>query len=467
MPAMAAAIGERHLAALRRNFRGPLVQPGDPEYEDTRRIWNAAIDRRPAFIARCTGPADVIAALSFARENDLLTAVRGGGHNVSGSALCEGGMVIDLSLLRGVVVEPERRIAVVQPGVRLGELDRACQPFGLATPAGINTVTGVAGLTLGGGIGWLMRRHGLTCDNLVAAEVVTADGSVVRASDDQNPELLWGLRGGGGNFGVVTSFEFRLHDVGPPVASGVVFYAAEDAPQVLSAYADWAAAAPHEVTTVVILRRLAALPAYPESLHGRPVIGIAACHAGSPAEGEAALEPLRHLARPLVDGLAVRPFVAQQALLDATVPPGWRYHWRSEYLRPLSPAAVDAVIDHAWSFAAPMSYTLLFHMGGAVRRLGDADTAFTGRTAEHAININMVQRDLTEPDDTAWVRSFHGAVRPFSTGAVYVNFLGNEGSERVRQAYGESKWERLVELKRRWDPHNVFRVNQNIPPGVP
>jgi FAD/FMN-containing dehydrogenase len=311
-----------------------------------------------------------------------------------------------------------------------------------------------------------MRRHGLTCDNLVAADVVTADGALVRASHDQNPELLWGLRGGGGNFGVVTSFEFRLHDVGPQVASGVVFYAADDAQRVLTAYAEWAEAAPDEVTSIVILRRLPALPAYPDSLQGRPVLGIAACHAGPAAEGEAALEPLRHFATPVFDALTVRPFLAHQALLDATVPPGWRYYWKSEYLRPLSPAAIDTVLDHAWSFAAPMSYTLLFHMGGAVRRIADDDTAFTGRDAEYAININMVQRQADEPDDTAWVRRFHDAVRPFGSGGVYVNFLGNEGDERVRHAYGEAKWARLVELKRRWDPDNAFRVNQNIPVAV-
>jgi FAD/FMN-containing dehydrogenase len=462
---MATVIGERRLAALRRHFRGPLVQPGDPDYEDTRRIWNAAIERRPAFIARCTGPADVVAALGFARENDLLVAVRGGGHNVSGSALCDGGMVIDLSLLRAVTVEPERRLAIAQPGVRLGELDRACQPFALAAPAGINTVTGVAGLTLGGGIGWLMRRHGLTCDNLVAAEVVSAEGALVRASDDENPELLWGLRGGGGNFGIVTSFEFRLHEVGPQVASGVVFYAAEDAQRVLSAYAEWTSAAPQEATTIVSLRRLPPFPAFPEALHGRPVVGIAACHCGPPADGEAALAPLRSFATPVLDALAVKPFVAQQALFDATVPPGWRYHWKSEYLQPLTAGAVDTIVDHAWSFAAPMSYTLLFHMGGAVRHLADDDAAFTGRDAEFAVNINMVQRDVAEPDDTAAVRRFHEAVQPYSAGGVYVNFLGDEGSDRIRHAYGERKWARLVELKRQWDPDNAFRVNQNIAPA--
>ena len=462
---MATVIGDTTLAGLRRAFRGPVVQPGDPDYEDTRRIWNAAVERRPALIARCTDVADVVAAVRFARERGLVTAVRGGGHNVSGSALCDGGLVIDLSLLRRVAVDPDRRIAAVQPGVRLGELDRACQPFGLATPAGINTVTGVAGLTLGGGIGWLMRRHGLTCDNLVAAEVVTAEGAVVRASESENADLLWGLRGGGGNFGIVTSFEFRLHEVGPEVAAGVVFYPAEQAREVLEAYAEYANGAPDDVTTIVSLRRLPALPAFAATLWGRPVVGIAACHAGPAAEGERALVPLRHLGTPLLDLIGVKPFLVQQALFDATVPPGWRYYWRSEYLRPLRGEAVDALVAHAWSFEAPMSYTLLFHMGGAVRRLSDADTAFTGRGATHAVNINMVQRDVSEPDDTTWVRRLHDAVQPFSAGGVYVNFLGNEGDQRVRHAYGETKWARLVDVKRRWDATNFFRVNQNIPPG--
>ena len=462
---MATVIERSSLADLRRGFRGPIVQPGDPNYEETRQIWNAAIERQPAMIARCTGAADVVAAVRFAREHEVLTAVRGGGHNVSGSALCDGGLVVDMSLLRGVAVDPERRVAVVEPGVRLGELDRACQPFGLAAPAGINTLTGVAGLTLGGGIGWLMRRHGLTCDSLVGAQVVTADGEAVHAGAEENADLFWALRGGGGNFGIVTAFEFALHEVGPEVAAGIVFYPAEDAREVLRGYAQWTAAAPAEVTTIISLRRIPPLPAFPEVLWGRPVVGVAMCHAGTPDEGERALEPLRHLGTPLLDLVARKTFLAQQCLFDATVPPGWRYYWRSEYLRPLSSETVDALVDNAWEFRAPMSYTLLPHMGGAVRDLGDGDTAFTGRDAEHAVNINMVQRDLGEPDDTPWARRFHEALQPFSAGGVYVNFLGNEGPDRVRHAYGEAKWARLVEAKRRWDPSNFLRVNQNIPPG--
>ena len=464
MPAMAAMIAERTLAELRRSFRGPVVQPQDPDYEDTRRIWNAAIERRPALIARCSDVSDVVAAVRVAREHDLLTAVRGGGHNVSGSALCDGGMVIDLSLLRAVAVDPERRTARVQAGARLGDVDGACQPFSLAVPAGINTTTGVAGLTLGGGIGWLMRRHGLTCDSLVGAEVVTADGSVVRASESENADLLWGLRGGGGNFGIVTAFDFRLAEVGPQVCGGVVFYPAEEAADVLRGYAEYAANAPEEVTTILALRRIPPFPAFPEAMWGRPVVGIAACHAGRPADGEGALEPLRHLGNPLLDRLGVTPFLVQQSLFDATVPRGWRYYWRSEYLRRLDGEAIDVLVDNAWSCAAPLSYTLLAHMGGAVRALSDDDAAFTGRGAEHSININMVQRDRSEPDDTDWARRFHGEVQPCSAGGVYVNFLGNEGAQRVRHAYGEEKWARLVELKRRWDPSNFFRVNQNIPP---
>ena len=453
------------LADLHRSFRGPVVCLGDPDYEETRRIWNAAIDRRPALIARCTGVDDVVAAVRFARERDLLTAVRGGGHNVSGSALCDGGMVVDLSLLRRVEVRPNKRIAVVQPGTRLGELDRATQPFGLAVPAGINSVTGMAGLTLGGGIGWLMRRYGLTCDSLMAADVVTADGELVRASETENPDLLWGLRGGGGNFGIVTSFEFRLAETGPDVASGVVFYPADRAREVLAAYAEFAASAPDEVTTIVSLRRAPRLAAIPEAAWGLPVVAVAACHAGSPEAGERALDPLRRLGTPVADLLMVKPFLAQQALFDATVPPGWLYYWKSQYLRPLDAEAIDVICARAWSFAAPMSYSLLFQMGGAITSVSDDDCAFSGRSAPFAININNVQRDPADPDDTVWVRDFHAAVQPFGSGGVYVNFVGNEGEQRVREAYGDAKWTHLAALKRRWDPDNYLRVNQNIAPG--
>lgn len=452
------------IADLRRQFRGPLVQPGEPDYEDTRKIWNAAIERRPALIARCTDRRDVVAAVRFAREHSMLTSIRGAGHNVSGSALCDGGMTVDLSLLRAVTIDTDRRIATVEPGVRLGELDRASQVFGLATPAGINSVTGVAGLTLGGGIGWLMRAHGLTSDNLVGAEVVTADGEVVRASEEENSDLLWALRGGGGNFGVVTSFEFRLVEVGPQMAAGVVFYPADQAPQVLSRYADFCGSCLDEVTTIVSLRRAPHMSAIPESAWDSPVVGIAACHAGEPQSGDQVLDPLRKLGTPLVDLLMIKPFVAQQALFDPTVPPGWRYYWKSEYLRPLDGPAIGTIAGQAWSCAAPMSYTLMFHMGGAIRRMSDDDSAFSGRRAEHAININMVQRTTSDPDDTDWVRRFHASMQPHSSGGVYVNFMGNEGEDRVRHAYGESKWNRLRELKRRWDPTNFFRVNQNITP---
>lgn len=460
-----ATLSPTALKELRARFRGPLVQQGDADYEDTRKIWNGAIERRPALIARCTDRDDVVAAVRFARERGLLTATRGGGHNVSGSALCDGGIVVDLSLLRRVSVDPDRRVAVVQPGVRLGELDRATQLYGLAAPAGINSVTGVAGLTLGGGIGWLMRAHGLTCDSLVGAEVVTADGEVVRATADNNADLLWGLRGGGGNFGVVTSFELALRPVGPRVAGGMVFYRAEQAREVLSAYAAYAASARENVTTIVSLRRAPRLAALPESLWGAPIVGVGACYAGDAEEGIRALAPLRTLAEPAADGLLVRPFVALQSLFDATAPAGWRYYWKSEYLRPLGADALQVIERNAWSFRAPMSYTLLFHMGGAIRRRSDADTAFSGRDAEFAININNVQRDAADQDDTAWVRAFHADVGPFSAGGVYVNFLGDEGDERVRHAYGPAKLERLRALKRRWDATNFFRVNQNIAPA--
>jgi FAD/FMN-containing dehydrogenase len=448
-----------------RGFRGELLGPEDAGYDQARRLWNAAIDKRPALIARCTGAADVRAGIERARSRDLPLAIRGGGHNVAGTASCDGGVVIDLSPMKDVRVDPAGGSAWAQAGLLWGELDQATQRFGLATTGGIVTHTGVAGLTLGGGIGWLMRMHGLTCDNLLAVELVTADGRLLRVDGRAHPELFWGVRGGGGNFGVVTAFQFRLHQVGPQVLAGPVLYPAEHAGQVLRGYRDWAAGAPDEVSTVVSLRLAPPLPIIPERLHGVPVVTIVCCYVGADAAaGERLLEPVRRLAPPLLDLVTVKAYGAHQATFDATVPHGLHYYWRSHYLDELGDRAIDTLVEHAWRHRSPQSYTIMFQLGGAVRRVPDEATAFTGRGAGYALNINAVATDrdgLTE--QAAWTRRMWAAMRPHANG-VYVNFLDREGTDRVRAAYGEAKYRRLVALKRAWDPDNLFRSNQNIAP---
>ena len=447
-------------------FGGRLVRPGEPDYDDVRKVWNGMIDRRPALIARCRDAGDVASAVRFARQKNLLVSVRGGGHNVAGTAVCDGGLMIDLSLMTGVQVDAAGRSARAEGGVLWGQLDRECQRFGLATTSGIVTHTGIAGLTVGGGIGHLMRKHGLTCDNLISVELVTAEGELLHASADENPELFWAVRGGGSNFGIVTTFEYRLHPVGPALVAGLVMHRAERATEVLRFYRDFVAQAPRELGSVVSLRTAPLLPWVPEDLRGRPVVAIPVCYAGPTAEGERVLKPLRAFGPPAADLVMPKPYLEHQAMFDVTVPHGWHYYWKSVSLPPLTDASIEALVDTAWRKRSPRSYMLLFHKGGAVRDLEDDAMAYTGREAEHELNINgaWTAEDL-ENDDTAWARQSFDRMLAHSTGGVYVNFLGDEGQDRVRAAYGARKYERLVELKRRYDPDNFFRLNQNIDPS--
>ena len=452
-------------AAFQSQFRGQVIQPGDEAYESARRVWNGAIDRRPAFVARATGVSDVRAAVRFARDQGLPLAVRGGRHNVAGSAVCDGGVVLDCSPLKGVWVDPAARTARAQAGLLWGELDRETQVFGLATTGGIISHTGIAGLTLGGGLGWLMRKHGLAADNLRSADLVTAEGECLRASEREHADLFWGLRGGGGNFGVVTSFEYQLHPVGPIVLAGVILHPAARAREVLGFYREFIASAPDELTTIAVLRMAPPAPFFPESVHGQPVVVIGACYAGSVEEGERAVAPLRRFGEPLVDLLRPTPYVAHQALLDATAPHGLSYYWKSEYLPPLSDALIDTLVEHAWRAATPESYTIIFQLGGAVGRADPEASAFEDRQAAHAVVIDAVWSEPARASAcVAWTRAFWDAVRPYATGRIYVNFLGEEGQDRVRAAYGAAKYERLRALKRTYDPTNLFRLNQNVAP---
>jgi FAD/FMN-containing dehydrogenase len=454
------------VTALRRALGGEVVTRNDPGYDRVRAVWNGAVDRRPAMFARCTSAADVMTALRFARDADLRVAVRGGGHNVAGTALCDDGLVIDLQPMRGLRVDPGRGRLTAEPGLRLGDVDRATQAFGLAAVCGINSETGLSGLTLGGGIGWQMRRHGLTIDHLVAADVVTADSLLLTASEEEHADLFWAIRGGGGNFGVVTSFEFDLVDLGPAVHGGLVVYAAEEAPEVLRAYRDWAAAAPEAVTTILVMRLAPPLPWVPADVVGRPILAVGALFAGTASDGAPALEPLQRFGSVIASSLRTRPFVEHQAMIDASAPAGWRYYWRSHYLNTLDDATIGNIADHAWRFTSPQSYTLLAHMGGAVRRRADDATAFTGRDAEFAININCAATTVEAYEaDTAWVRRWHDALAVHATGGVYVNFITDVGADQVLAAYGEEKLRRLARVKAAYDPDNVFRVNQNITPA--
>ena len=418
--------------------RGPVIGPGDEGYDAARRIWNGAIDRRPACIARCTGVADVVAAVGFARERDLQVAVLSGGHGVGGHALCDGGLVIDLSPMKGIRVDPATRTARAEAGVLWGELDRETQLFGLATVGGIVTHTGIAGLTLGGGIGWLMRKYGATVDNLVSADVVTAEGKLVSASREENPDLFWAIRGGGGNFGIVTSFEYRLHRVGPIVLAGPIFHPLEDAPEVLRFYREFIAAAPDELTTIFELELAPPLPILPEEVHGKPIVMVGACYAGSPDEGAEVVRPLKEFGSPIVDLLEPRPYLALQSMFDPLVPHGWHRYWKSVELPPLTDDAIDTLIDHTSRITSPRSYTIIFQLGGALARAAEDATAFSQRDAAHNVTVNAVwtEEDPDAERHIAWARDFFDAMQPHAGGRVYLNFLGDEGRDRVRQAYG-------------------------------
>ena len=453
------------LGALRTTFRGELVRPGEPAYDERRKIWNGSIDRHPALIVRCAGVADVIAAVRFARGTDLPVAVRGGGHSFPGLSTCDGGIVIDLSLMRGIRVDPIARTARAQAGVLLGELDRETQAFGLAVPAGIVTHTGLAGLTLGGGIGWLMRKYGLTIDQLLGVDMITADGEFVKASATENPELFWGIRGAGSNFGIVTAFEFRLNPVGPIVLAGPIFWPMKDSAKVLRFYRDWIADAPDELTTIVVHRRVPPISAIPAELHGKPVVTVICCYAGSVEEGARVIRPMKEFGSPLFDLCVPKPFVAHQSMFDASFPHGQWYYFRSANLAELNDAVIDIVAERAQRMTSPLTAFPIFQLGGAIRRVGDDETAFSGRDAGHTININATTATAAGFDEEReWSRSFWTALRPYHS-SVYVNFLMDEGEERIRQAYGPERYDRLKALKRKYDPDNFFRLNQNIPPG--
>jgi FAD/FMN-containing dehydrogenase len=452
---------------LAANFQGQLIQPDDPSYDTVRQIWNGHIQRRPALIARCTGVADVMAAVRFGREHDLHPSVRGGGHAVAGHALCDDGLVIDLSTMTGSRVDPLAQTIQLEGGCLNSHLDRESQAFGLAATGGIVSHTGVAGLTLGGGIGHLMRKFGLSIDALRSCDVVTADGDFVVASERENPDLFWGLRGGGGNFGIVTNFTFQLHPLGPSVLAGMVAWPMDDAPKVLQFLREFIADAPDEIGLMANLRLAPPLPVIPPELHGKPIVALIATYAGPLDEGEEALRPLRGIAPPAVDAIVPKPYAAHQKMFDAALPHGRHYYWKSHKLGPLTTEVIDVVIEHASKITSPMSTIPIFSFGGAVARVPEDSTAFPNRDAAHDINIvaSWLPEDVGDADrHIDWVRGLFGALEPHSRG-VYVNFTSDDASERVRVAYSDEQWRRLTSLKAKYDPTNFFRINANIPPN--
>jgi FAD/FMN-containing dehydrogenase len=458
-------LDEAAVTELKRSFRGELIRPGDSTYDEHRRVWNGSIGRYPALIARCTSAQDVIAAVRFGRRSGLPVAVRSGGHSFPGLSVADGALVIDLRLMNAISVDPEARTVRAGAGVVLGELDQATQMHGLAVPAGIVTTTGLAGLTLGGGIGWLMRKYGLTIDNLLGVDLVTADGELVKANQAQNAELFWGVRGGGGNFGIVTEFEFRAHPVGPTLLAGPILWAMEDSPKVLRFYRDWITNVPDELTTVVVHRKAPPLPVIPTELHGRQVVMVIACYAGPVEDGEHAVRPLRKFGSPLLDLCAPKPFVAHQAMFDPSFPKGRWYYFRSCDVDALTDEVIDITADHALRMRSPLNAFPIFHLGGAITRVPDDTTAFSGRGAGHTFNINATTESSDGfAEEREWSRNFWSALEPYHT-SVYVNFLMEEGEERIRQAYGADRYDRLKALKRKYDPDNFFRLNQNIPPA--
>jgi len=451
-------------------FRGEVVTPDHLGYDDARAVWNASVDRRPRLIVRCHGTADIAAAVRFARGRGIDIAVRGGGHNVAGTAVCDDGIVIDLSAMRAVVVDPLERTALVQGGALWGDVDRETQVHGLATTGGIVSHTGVGGLSLGGGIGWLMRKHGLTVDNLVQAEVVTAEGEILSVSASDHPDLFWALRGGGGNFGIVSSFRFALHHVGPAVVAGPVFWAAEDTVDVLRFYREFVTDAPDELGNVVRLGTIPPLPVVDERLHFRPAIAVASCYAGPLADGERAVSALRQFGAPLVDLVGTTRYVDHQSGLDDTVPHGWHYYWKATNLATLSDEVIDIVAAHAYGAASPMSYTAMFHLGGAVSRVARDATAYPGRDVDHNIVIDAAwlpeRDDAIRESEMVWARAFLDALEAHRAG-VYVNFLdADDDARRVREAYGDETYRRLAEVKAKYDPDNVFHHTKNVEPGT-
>lgn len=457
-----ALVDATEVEALRAALRGGLLLPGDPGYDGARSIWNAMIDRKPAMIVQALGAVDVKAAVDFARRYEAVLAVRGGGHNIAGNAVCEGGVMIDLSRMRSVRVDPESRRVRVEGGAILSDVDKETQAFGLAVPAGINSTTGIAGLTLGGGFGWTSRTFGLTIDNLFSVDIVTADGELRRANAGQNPDLFWAVRGGGGNFGVVTSFEFGLHPLGPTVTAGLLLHPIAEAPALMREYRRLTAEAPDELSVWLVLRKAPPAPFVPTEWHGKEVLIIALCHTGTLMAGEQDALPFRKLGKPIVDLVGPHPFTGWQAAFDPLLSPGARNYWKSHDFLELSDGACDALLDAVKRLPSDECELFVGQLGGQVNRIAPDATAYPRRDVRFIVNMHTRWRDPAQDEACInWARGLFKALAPHALGSVYVNFMPSDEKDRIHGAFG-SNYERLAEVKRRYDPMNLFRLNQNI-----
>ncbi|TDN58981.1 FAD-binding oxidoreductase [Paraburkholderia sp. BL10I2N1] len=459
-----ANVSSKAVEELTGAIRGQVLQPGNPAFDEARRIWNGMIDRRPALIVFCAGVADIRRAVAFARDNNLLLAVRGGGHNIAGTAICDDGLVIDLSQMKSVRIDPAARRAYVEPGNTLADFDHEAQAFGLATPLGINSTTGVSGLTLGGGFGWLSRKYGLSVDNLISADVITADGELLHASADEHEDLFWAIRGGGGNFGIVTMFEFELHPVGPEVFGGLVVLPFEQAKTALTKYHAAAGAMPEELTVWSVLRLAPPLPFLPPEIHGKPVIVFAICYTGEVENGPRAVDEIRHFGTALGEHVGPMPYAAWQKAFDPLLTSGARNYWKSHNLAELPDGLLDHLIDAIGKLPSPECEIFFGHIAGETTRIATDATAYANRDAKFVMNVHGRWRDASDDERCiAWARAFFESTAAFALGSVYVNFMTQDETERVGAAYGPN-WERLVAIKSRYDPHNFFCQNQNIKP---
>ena len=447
------------------HFQGDVLLPSDAGYDEVRQIWNAMIDRRPALIARCTRPEDVVQAVKFGRKQSLLVSIRGGGHNIAGNAICDDGLMIDLSPMKSVRVDAKARRATVEPGCTLADFDAAAQAHGLATPLGINSTTGVAGLTLGGGFGWLSRKYGMTVDNLLSADVATAEGSQVRASARENDDLFWGLRGGGGNFGIVTRFEFQLHPVGPDVLSGLIVFPFEQAKSVLTQFARFTETMPDELNVWMVTRKAPPLPFLPASVHGKEMVALAICYAGDPTKGKKLIEPLRGFGTAHGEHIGVQPYTAWQQAFDPLLTKGARNYWKSHNFSRLNDGAIGAIIEYASKLPSPHCEIFVGTIGGQTARVAPDAMAYSSRDANYVMNVHGRWESAAEDERCiAWAREFFAKAQPFASSGAYINFLTQDETDRIAFAYGAT-YKRLVDLKKKYDPTNFFRMNQNIKPA--
>ena len=457
-------IQESKIEEFKAHFHGDVLIPGSTGYDEARQIWNAMIDRKPSLIAQCTSPEDVVHAVKFACENNLLVSVRGGGHNIAGNAVCDDGIMIDLSLMKNIRVNPKAHLATVEPGCTLADFDAAAEDHGLATPLGINSTTGVAGLTLGGGIGWLSRKYGMTVDNLLSADVVLADGRQVHASATENDDLFWGLRGGGGNFGIVTSFEFQLHPVGPNLLCGLIAFPFEQAKSVLTQFARFTETMPDELNVWMVSRKAPPLPFLAEEVHGKEIVVLAICYAGNPLDGEKLIAPLRRFGTAYGEQIGVQPYTVWQQTFDPLLTRGARNYWKSHNFSKLSDGAIDVMIEYAGTRPSPQCEIFIGTIGGQTTRVSPEAMAYSSRDANYVLNVHGRWETAAEDErGIAWARGFFDKSKPFASGGAYINFLTQDETDRIAFAYGTT-YKKLVELKQRYDPTNLFRMNQNIRP---